>query len=362
MSEYEALAKTVLKKTLRVKAGENVIVETWGHGLPIAGEFVYQLRALGARPLLAFEDEDTFWRAASTLPPSKLGKVGEHEWAAMKEADAYVFITGPADITKIRAIGIDKYNAAIGYNSEWYKRAKRYKIRGARIGLGYASEERARSYGFDLQDWRHMLLDASSVDPAEIRKRGTKLRRLLSTKGHVEITHPNGTRFECDLAGRHAGLEDGVLTPQNVKDGENMVNIPAGEAFVAPAEKSGQGTIRFDRPIANLGRWIRGITFAFDGGRVKWNAEENGDLVRPQWEKGTAGRDLLGLIDFGLNPRARTGFLQDHLVAGNVYVSIGNNEEWGGTNKSSFSFEGNLTGATVTIGGKTVLRDGLLVP
>jgi leucyl aminopeptidase (aminopeptidase T) len=178
----------------------------------------------------------------------------------------------------------------------------------------------------------------------------------------VEITHPNGTRFECDLAGRHAGLEDGVLTPQNVKDGENMVNIPAGEAFVAPAEKSGQGTIRFDRPIANLGRWIRGITFAFDGGRVKWNAEENGDLVRPQWEKGTAGRDLLGLIDFGLNPRARTGFLQDHLVAGNVYVSIGNNEEWGGTNKSSFSFEGNLTGATVTIGGKTVLRDGLLVP
>ncbi len=65
MSEYEALAKNVLRKTLRVKAGENVIVETWNHGIPIAREFVFQIRALGARPLMTFEDEDAFWRSAA---------------------------------------------------------------------------------------------------------------------------------------------------------------------------------------------------------------------------------------------------------------------------------------------------------
>ena len=78
MSEYEALAKSVLKRTLQVKAGENVIVETWNHGLPIAAEFVYQIRGLGARSLLFFEDEDTFWRSAATLPKAKQGKVGAH--------------------------------------------------------------------------------------------------------------------------------------------------------------------------------------------------------------------------------------------------------------------------------------------
>jgi leucyl aminopeptidase (aminopeptidase T) len=83
MSEYEALAKSVIKQSLRVKPKENVIVECWTHGLPIAAEFVYQLRAAGAHPMLLVEDEDALWRSAATLPSSKLGKVGSHEWKAM---------------------------------------------------------------------------------------------------------------------------------------------------------------------------------------------------------------------------------------------------------------------------------------
>jgi len=361
MSEYEALAKSVLKRTLQVKAGENVIVETWNHGLPIAAEFVYQIRGLGARSLLFFEDEDTFWRSAATLPKAKQGKVGAHEWAALKEADAYVFLTGPADITKMREVGMDKYNAMIAYNDEWYKRAEKYRIRGARIGLGYVTEPRARAYGFDLESWRQMMLDASSVDPRELRRAGSKIRRLLSGKGHVEITHPNGTNFHCDLAGRKARIEDGVLTPDMIRGGENMAAIPAGEVFVAPEEKSGEGTIRFDRPVAYLGRWVRGLTFAFDGGHAKWSAAENPELILPGWERAKAGKDLLAGIDIGLNPQARTGFLQDYLPAGNVYVAIGNNEEFGGKNAVSFSLAGTLTGATVSVDGKVIVDAGKLV-
>ena len=361
MSEYETLAKNVLKQTLHVKAGENVIVETWNHGLPAATEFVYQARALGARPLLVFEDEDTFWRTAATLPKGKKGKVGDHEWAAMKAADAYVFLTGPADIAKIREVGPETWTAMTAYNSEWYKRARQYKLRGARIGLGYVSEPRARSYGFDLDAWRRMVLDASSVDPREIRRLGGKAHRLLSRKGRVEITAPNGTNFSCALLGRRAFLEDGVLTPDHVKRGENMAGIPAGELYVAPDEKSGEGTIAFDRPTAFLGRWVRGLTFAFDGGRAKWSAADGDDLVRRDWDRAKGDRDRLGGLQIGLNPRAQTGFLQDYLVAGNVYVTIGDNEEYGGKNKTDFEIGGTLTGATVRIDGKAVVEDGRIV-
>ncbi|HLB67335.1 MAG TPA: aminopeptidase, partial [Thermoplasmata archaeon] len=263
MSEYEALAKSVIKRTLQVKPKENVIVECWNHGLPIATEFVYQLRAHGARSMLLLEDEETFWRGVATLPKSKLGQVGSHEWKAMGEADAYIFITGPADITKIRELGRDKYNAATEYNDEWYRRAKRNRLRGARIGLGYATEPRARAYGFDLAAWRAMLLEASAVDPREIVRRGRKLASILSKPGRVEITAPNGTRFSCDLVARKAGIEDGMITKEDLDRGDNMANIPAGEVYVVPDEKSGEGTIVFDRPVAYLGRWIKGITLAF---------------------------------------------------------------------------------------------------
>src|SRR5207247_414260 len=80
VSEYEALAKNVIRRTLHIQPKENVIVETWNHGLPIATEVVYQVRAAGARPMLLFEDEDTYWKSVTTLPESKLGQVGSHEW------------------------------------------------------------------------------------------------------------------------------------------------------------------------------------------------------------------------------------------------------------------------------------------
>ena len=293
MSDYEALAKNVLTKTLRVKAGENVIVETWNHGIPIAREFVYQIRALGARPLLTFEDEEAFWRSASEIPKAKLGKVGAHEWAAMKEADAYVFITGPADINKMRE-NREGYNAMIGYNSEWYDRAEKYRIRGARVGLGYVSEQRARAYGFDLDAWRHMMLQASAVDPSILRKNGQKIQRLLSKKGHVTVTHPNGTHFEFGLTGRKAVLDDGVISKEKLDDGENMASVPAGELAVLPDPRSGEGTIHFDRPLYAYGRAMRGLTVAFDRGRVaKWSAEENEDMYRSSWDRAKPGKALL---------------------------------------------------------------------
>ncbi|HTD80984.1 MAG TPA: aminopeptidase [Thermoplasmata archaeon] len=363
MSEYEALAKNVIKKALHVKPKENVIVETWNHGLPVAAEFVYQLRAAGARPMLLFEDEPTVWRSITTLPKSKLGNVGSHEWKAVDEADAYVFIPGPADISKVREVGSEKWGAFTGYNEDWYKRAEKNRLRGARIALGYATQQRATSYGFDLDAWRGMLLDASSVDPSEILKAGRKVQSALSKKGRLEISAPNGTRFSCDLMGRKAGIEDGIVSEADLDEGENVANIPAGEVYVIPDEKSAEGTIVFDRPIAYLGRWIRGVSLAFDNGKLaKWSATENADMIQRDWDdaKGDPGRERLAYLDIGVNPKGRQGFLQDVIAAGNVYVAVGNNDEVGGKNNSDFFLGASLTGATVTVNDRPVVTDGAL--
>ncbi len=361
MAEYEGLAKIVLRKTVRLKPKENVIVETWTHGLPVAAEVVYRAKALGAHPMLLLEDEETYWRSVTNLPASKLGQVGGHEWKAIAEADAYVFVPGPADLGRIRDAG-EKYDAAIGYNTEWYRRAERARLRGARLGLGYVTSQRAAIYGFDLDAWRSMMLAASSVEPSEIVRRARRVETLLGGRGRVEVTAPNGTNFSCDLAGRAPRMEDAIVSDEDLDRGDFMANIPAGEVYVAPNEKSGDGTIVFDRPVASLGRWIRGLTFAFHDGRlVKWSADENEDIVGRMWDRAKGERDRLGQLDIGLNPRARTGYLHDYIVAGNVYLSVGNNEDEGGKNRTSFSLGSTLTGATVRIDGKTVVRNGSLV-
>jgi len=45
-----------------------------------------------------------------------------------------------------------------------------------------------------------------------------------------------------------------------------------------------------------------------------------------------------------------------------VYVAVGNNDEVGGKNNSDFYLGASLSGATVTVNGKPVVRDGALAP
>ncbi len=315
---------------MRIQPKENVIVECWNHGLDAAKEIVYQLRAVGARPMLLLEDEETHWRSVEDLPPAKLGQVSASEWAALSKADAYVFFPGPADIARYRK-NMEKSQAATSYNSDWYRRAERSGLRGARVLLGYVSRERARSYGFEFDAWRDMILRASSVDFNAISRKGKKLAALLSKDAEVEVSAPNGTRFVCELKGRAAQSDDGIVDAQDVKDGEFMTNVP-------PAD----------------------VAFQFKDGKASWSAETNEEAIRGQYDRATGAKDRLGWLQIGLNPAASYGFLQDDLVAGAVEIGIGDNSEYGGKNKSNFGFQGRLTNATVRIGKKVVVDKGRL--
>jgi leucyl aminopeptidase (aminopeptidase T) len=359
MPSYNDLASRVLSSTLAIQPGDDVVVETWDHGLQIADTFVYRLRELGARPMLLLEREGVFWRSLEKLTEDKLGKVGEHEWAAIEKAKGYVFIPGPADIRKIRR-NRSKFGAATAYNEQWYERAKRYRLKAARIGLGYATQHRARAYKFSLSAWRKMLLAASTVDFTVLRSRLSKLAPLLRV-GNAKITAPNGTNLTLRLAGREPYVEDCVVDEDDLTQGRNVANIPGGNALVCPDESYAEGTVVFDRPTAYLGRWIGGIQFEFKNGElIKYRARKNADALRTSYEKATGERNRIAAIGVGVNPKARTGFLQDGIVAGAVTVAIGGNDDLGGANKTDFYFPGILSKATLTVNDNVIVKNGEL--
>jgi len=360
--DYRPVARTAVRKSLAVKKDENVIVETWNHGLPIAREVVYELRDIGANAMLLFEDEETYWRSLRDLPNSRLGKVGTHEWSAMKEADAYVFVPGPADIARIREVGWEKYDAATAYNTSWYKNAQRWKVRGVRIGLGYATQQRADSYGFDWAAWQQMLVDACAVEPKTFAAPGRKLAKRFSRKGEVHVTAPNGTDITFNLPGRTPELSDGVTDARDVEEGNNMATLPGGTVYSTADEATGDGTFVADRPQPYLGRWMKGISFEFKGGRLAhYEVREGGEDLASRYAKDKdPGKSRLAGLIVGLNPALRYGFLQDTSVAGALHLGFGSNEEGGGKNKGDFYLGATLSTATVTVDGKEILRAGKL--
>ena len=359
MANYDGLVRNVLSKTLAIQSGDDVIVETWDHGLPIAANFIYRLRELGARPMLLFEHEGTFWKSVESLPEDKLGKVGEHEWAAIEKAKRYIFITGPADFSKLWK-NPSKFRAATGYNDEWYERAKRCRLKGARIGLGYASPDRARLFRLPLAAWQRMLIAASTVDFAALRDQITKLTPSLKN-GEVKITSPNGTNLTLRLVGRDAYSEDCIVDDDDLDHGRNLANIPGGNILVCPDEMFAEGRVVFDRPTPYMGKWVGGIRLDFkDGTLTNYKVTQNAVHFKASYDKASGEKNRIATIGVGLNPKARIGFMQDGITAGAVTVGIGGNDDIGGANKTDFYFPGILTKATLTVNGNTIVKNGKL--
>ena len=359
MTSYDALVKNVLSSTLNVQAGDDVIVETWDHGLPIAGNFVYRLRELGAHPMLLLENEQIFWKSADSLSDERLGMIGEHEWAAIEKSKAYVFIPGPADFGRIwrsRA----KFGASTAYNAEWYQRAERYRLKAARIALGYATEQRARAFKVSLAAWQRMLLAASTVEFTELKEKIGRVASMLQN-GAVKITAPGGTDLNLRLAGRTPFQDDCIVDTDDLDHGRNVANIPGGDVLACPDETYAEGKVAFDRPAQFMGKWIGKVGLDFDNGRLtKYRAALNAGFLRESYEKATGEKNKIAVVGVGVNSKAKTGFLQDSLASGVVTIGIGGNDDIGGANKTDFYFAGVLTRATLTVDGKTVVENGKL--
>ncbi len=352
------VAKMIVRKSLAIKPGENVIVESWDHQLQLAGDIVYWCREAGAKPLLLVEREEDVAHSLK-LPASKLGKVGSHEWAALEEADAYAFIPGPADPTIFNE-NPGKRDAFFANNSEWYRRARRYGVRGSRSLLGYVSPMRAKLNGIGYEAWRRMVLEASLVDPTKVARRASALAKALEDGEEMRITAPHGTNLFLGLKYRPI-RDDGITDKRDLTEGYPITYFPGGGVWTAVEEGSAEGRVVFDRPCLQDYTWVHDLEWRVEGGLlVDYTGGEGLGAFTKAYDGAGKGKEVLGEVDIGLNPRMEYGTPFDYGVMGSVALSIGDNTFVGGKNPSEFSASGILSHATVEVDGRTVVRRGRL--
>lgn len=363
LSVESRIAQKVLKDTLRVRRGENVIVETWTHNLDLARAFVLEARKIGARPVVLYEDEQAFWRSLEECDPKELGKVGEHEWALLSKAQAYVFLWGPSDRPKLRSLGPKVLEKLHAYNDLWYARAKRAKLRAARMELGRASPESALHFNVALEPWQQELIDATLVDTATMVKEGKRVAQALQRGKRVTIDHPNGTHVELRLRGRDPHIEDGVVGPEDVAAGNNVTSVPAGYVLAAVDEGFGEGLFRSNRTSFLPAHRAEGGEWTFSKGRlVAQQYRSGGDAFSGPFEKAPKkGRDGIGMLSIGLNPKIAQAPQMEDQERGVVLLTVGRNSDYGGANRSPFMSWLALGGANVTVDGRPLVQAGNIV-
>jgi leucyl aminopeptidase (aminopeptidase T) len=154
-------------------------------------------------------------------------------------------------------------------------------------------------------------------------------------------------------------VEDCVVDDDDLDHGRNVANIPGGNVLVCPDESYAEGTVIFDRPTPYLGKWINGIRLDFKNGLLtEYRARVNAKVLKLSYEKAEGEKNKVATLGVGLNPKVRTGFLQDSIANGTLTLGIGGNDDIGGANKTDFYFPGVITKATLTVDGNTIVQNG----
>ncbi|MCI4366136.1 MAG: aminopeptidase, partial [Thermoplasmata archaeon] len=349
-------ARSVLKNNLKVRPGDRVIVEGWTHTLPASVAFAREARRMKALPLVTYEDESSFWDSVRQKEDKVLGTAAAHEWAALGKTDVYIHMWGPGDRFRLANLPEARQEKLMGFNMDWYKAARKAKLRGARLEIGRPFPSLAKLYGADVETWRNQLVAATMVEPARLRAAGAPLDKALRRGTRVRIHDGNGTDITLGLAHRTPRAQYGTLDADSMKSPFGMLlNLPAGGIRVALDETVADGTFRGNRASYYDGGAATGGEFRFENGRLtEAKFESGGELFDKGYAKAGKGRDLPGMLSIGLNPELHNTPQVEDLEAGAIMLSLGVNAHLGGKTKGPFFGFVVNAGATLEIDGRPV--------
>jgi leucyl aminopeptidase (aminopeptidase T) len=199
--------------------------------------------------------------------------------------------------------------------------------------------------------------EALATDYPLLRSSGERVAAALTASSSCRITSPAGTELVLSVDRRQAIVDDGQLQQPGA-----FGNLPAGEAYIAPIETVGDGTIVFDGVLAGHGLLRTPLRVRLESGRaVAAEGEAAAWLLSTLDAGGHHGRSIAEL-GIGTNPAARlSGLIAiDEKALGTAHLAFGTNASFGGANQSNVHIDGVLLQPTVELDGQALLEAGVL--
>jgi leucyl aminopeptidase (aminopeptidase T) len=367
--DYEAFGRQVLDVCVGLKPGEKVWINTWEHDIEIGSLLALQCLKRGCPTLTTVQFDKPWLYTIQEAPAEFAERLSASQAALLKKTDVYIFTLGPRIIPwdRIppgrRKLVTTWFLEKNKFVKEWKTIAKARRVRMLGIEATMATPERAKKLGLDYEKWKRIMFDGCMADPKAVGKRAKTLEKLIQGDEEVHLETPHGTDFTFKLDNRPADSFDGIIREDWVSQGRPSF-LPAGGIEVSIDEQSGHGRIVFDKPIRSLLKEgiINRLTLTVSEGRIVNSSAGNQQQAFERWLKeGKGSVDRLAFFGFGLNPNLRHGFTQDDKVLGGATIGFGDNSDKEGKNKADRGFWASMTGATVTIGNKHVMKDGKLL-
>lgn len=358
----EDLAEQVIKRSLALKEGEEIFIETFQHTIPLAEALAIEASKVGAHAHVMLSTDELYRRTLTEVPEEYLRQPSPLMLEAYNSLSAMMYLGGPENPAIFEEMPAQRMSAMSEADKPFNDRFLERKIRGVGVELGQVTPERAKQYGLDFDAWSTAVQAALGANLEDISKRGRGLVDALEGGTTVHVTAKNGTDLTFEVAGRKAHLEDGVVDAEDIKKGNLFASLPAGSVSIAPRETTANGTVVFDK-MALWGRVLTNVRWTLENGQVTdYSVGDNAQIWEDFYGPATGDKDRIASFTVGLNTEAKPlGVnLTDWFVAGAVGIAIGNNDFLGGANKTGFHWNATVLGATVTLDGREIIREGKL--
>jgi aminopeptidase len=367
--DWSALAQRIVGETAGIREGHVVLISGGKHTLPLMEQIAAEVHRKGAHPLMLVESDVALKAFFGEKPESRLAETFQPLIDLYGSVDFEIALPGSENGNLVRGIAPARLARVLeGRNT------LNQALEGARvslIGVGLPNPANAAALGLDPEVAERMHWAAVNTDYRVIARTAERISELLRGARRVTITTREGTDLSFSMGDRPVFVDDGILTEEervSAQAAARFAALPGGFLDIAPVETSINGTIVIPHGYC-LGQPIRDVRLRVVNGVAQEMERSLGsDCYARKLASGTGPKHTLSVISLGLNPEQRvvqneTTNYYDRIAAGFIELLFGgDNRQLGGTVSATSGIHLPLVGATVTIDGHVVVREGQLVP
>ncbi len=352
---YKKLAKLIVRYSLGLRKGDNVLIEITDAPDEFAVELMRATQVAGARAFVEVRHSRLNREILRQADQSKATLIRDVELARIKKMQAYIAVRGANNITETSDVPADRlalYTRIMRPVLEWRVRKTRWCV------LRWPTPSMAQSAGMSTEAFEDFFFDVCTLDYGRMARAIKPLHQRMLKADRVRITGP-GTELTFSIKG--IGAVPCVGTR----------NLPDGEVYSCPVKNSVNGTIQFNAPTVYAGTKFENIRLEFKAGKiVKATCSDTKRLN--QILDTDAGARYVGEFSLGFNPRIlkpMCDILFDEKIAGSLHLTPGRAyDECDNGNRSAIHWDMVLIqrkeygGGEIWFDGELIRKDGLFVP
>lgn len=363
--DYEGLAQKIVNQCAAVKENDVVMITGGIKDMELLEDIAVNVSKRGGYPLISIGSDRMIKRYLAEVPAKYDSRIPKLDLSLLGFVDVMINIPYSesdnlfADVAPERIAAMN--NAFKPAQEIYYTR----NIRGVSLGNGlYPTVAQAKELGVSLEELTEVYWSGVNVDYTMLESKGNKVSGMFRAGKEVQITNPNGTDLKVGIANRNVLVSNGIMTPEDLKDGSaaRQKYLPAGEVFLSVVPGTAEGKVVVDH-FSYEGKDIAGITLIFKAGKlISMTAKSGLEPFKALYDASAEGKEDFSSIDIGINPNVKmipgTNFVS-WVTEGMVTVTQGNNLWSGGDNKCPVNFSYFLPGSTLKIDGNVLIENGV---